>query len=148
MPIRIETEDLQPQRATHSKLVDELSTLPTVCHNLPFHDCIHQSTDVISLKAETEQMLWHQRLGHPSDYYLHDAREHIDGVPKFSHMDPVLDKCHTCIQAKQIKEPAGKNTTRVATRPYQRLPIDFAFAGAKSQDDKRKENFTGINGET
>jgi hypothetical protein len=63
-------------------------------------------------------------------------------------MDPVLDKCPTCIQAKQVKEPAGKNTTRVATRPFQGLSIDFAFAGVKSSDDKRKEDFTGIHGET
>jgi hypothetical protein len=84
----------------------------------------------------------------PSDYYLFHAHEHIDGVPKLSHLNPVLDKCPTCIQAKQSKKPAGRNTTRVAARPYQGLSIDFAFAGVNSQDDKRKENFAGINCET
>eukprot|EP00980_Cylindrotheca_fusiformis_P030011 scaffold24183_cov269-Cylindrotheca_fusiformis.AAC.1 len=45
------------------------------------------------------------------------TKQYIDGVPKFKHMDSVLDKCPTCIRAKQTKEPAGPNTTRVATQP-------------------------------
>ena len=72
----------------------------------------------------------------------------MKGVPHFHHEHPVLDKCPTCIQAKQTKEPAGIHTTRTATAPYQGLSIDFSFSGIKSKDKDREADYLGLNGET
>jgi GAG-pre-integrase domain len=116
-------------------------------HKMPFHEYIHQYTPILTIQAETERLLWHQRLGHPSDYYLYNAHKHVKGVPQFQHEHPVLDKCPTCIQAKQTKEPAGPHTTRTATAPYQGLSVDFSFSGVKSKDKSREIDFVGLNGE-
>ena len=130
-------------------LNEELTSVPNAYHGLPFHEYIQQQTPVATIKAATERMLWHQRLNHPSDYYLYNAHKHIDGVPKFKHMDPILDTCPTCIQAKQTKEPAGPNTTRVAVYPFQGLSVDFSFSGMKSKNDEtRRRDYVGLNGET
>jgi hypothetical protein len=139
------------QEEEYKRLRDELSTIPidSTYHTLPFHEYIQAQTPIASIKAATERLLWHQRLGHPSDYYLYNAHKHVKGVPKFKHMDPILDKCPTCIQAKQTKEPAGHNTTRVAVYPYQGLGVDFSFSGMKSKnDDTRRRDYVGLNGET
>eukprot|EP00980_Cylindrotheca_fusiformis_P009852 scaffold2183_cov131-Cylindrotheca_fusiformis.AAC.1 len=109
---------------------------------------IQQGMSVHALRQETERLLWHQRLGDPSDHYLYNAHKHIDGVPKFRHMDSVLDKCPTCIRAKLRKQPAGPNSTRVATQPYQGLSVDFSFAGMKSKNEERAQDFVGVKGET
>jgi len=63
-------------------------------------------------------------------------------------MDKVLEKCPTCIRAKQTKKPAGPNSTRIATEPYPGLSIDFSFSGTKSKDKARQEDYVGLNGET
>ena len=91
-------------------------------HGLPFHEYIQQNTPVSSIQTETERLLWHQRLGHPSDYYLFNAHKYVKDVPQMNHQHAVLEKCptciqakQTCIQAKQTKEPAGSNSTRTAT---------------------------------
>jgi GAG-pre-integrase domain len=125
-----------------------MEMLPVKYHGLPFHEYIQQNTPVASIKAATERLLWHQRLGHPSDYYLFNAHKHVDGVPQFKHMDPVLETCPTCINAKQKKEPAGPNPTRTATVPYQGLSIDFSFSGTKSKNPGRAKDYVGLNGET
>ena len=122
------------QESEYSRLREELTTVPVSLHSLPFHEYAQQNTPVDFIKATTERMLWHHRLGHPSDYYLYNAHKHVKGVPKFAHMDRVLDICPTCIRAKQKKEPAGPNTTRTATQPYQGLSIDFSFAGTRSKN--------------
>ena len=136
------------QEEEYATLRDELSSVPVMHHGLPFHEYIQKNTPVASIKAETERLLWHQRLGHPSDYYLYNAHKHIKGVPRFAHEHPILDKCPTCIQAKQTKESAGPNTTRTATVPYQGLSIDFSFSGVKSKDPKRAKDYIGLHGET
>jgi hypothetical protein len=59
--------------------------------------------EVLSIRAATERLLWHQRLGHPSDFYLYRAHEHVDGVPKFKHFDPILEQCPTCIRSKLLE---------------------------------------------
>ena len=120
--------------AEHAQLREELSQLPTQFHQLPFHEYIHSNTPVAAIKAATERLLWHQRLGHPSDYYLYNAHRHVKGVPKFLHMDRVLDVCPTCIRAKQTKNAAGQNSTRTAEQPYQGLSIDFSFSGTRSKN--------------
>eukprot|EP00980_Cylindrotheca_fusiformis_P025376 scaffold13535_cov117-Cylindrotheca_fusiformis.AAC.2 len=129
-------------------LQDALDACSTDHDSQSVHDYIQHGLSVFALRQETERLLWHQRLGHPSDHYLFNAHKHIDGVPKFKHMDSVLDKCPTCIRAKQTKEPAGPNTTRVATQPYQGLSVDFSFAGMKSKNEERAQDFLGVNGET
>ena len=136
------------QTAEYAKLSDEMKHLPCSFHHLPFHEYIQRNTPIHSLKAATERMLWHQRLGHPSDHYLYNAHKHVDGVPQFRHETPVLETCPTCIRAKQTKEPAGKNTTRVATIPYQGLSVDFSFSGTKSKDKQREADYLGLKGET
>ena len=136
------------QEDQYSTLRNELEDTATMFHKLPFHEYIQQHTPVASIKAETERLLWHQRLGHPSDYYLFNAHKHIQGVPKFNHEHSVLDKCPTCIQSKQTKEPAGKNSTRTATVPYQGLSVDFSFSGTTSKNKERKKDYIGLNGET
>lgn len=106
------------------------------------------STPVRATRKETERLLWHQRFGHPSDCYLYNAHKHIKGVPKFKHLDPILETCPTFVRAKQTKEAPGNNTTRTATVPYQGLSIDFSFAGQKSKNSERARDFVGLNGET
>jgi len=99
------------QEKEYAHLRDEMSTLPIEDHTMPFHEYIQQNTPVQTIQAKMERLLWHQHLGHPSDYYLFHAHKHVKGVPQFSHEHSVLDRCPTCIQAKQTKEPAGANST-------------------------------------
>jgi len=120
-------------KAVETQLREEMTKLPTQFHSLPFHECIQSNTPVSTIKAATERLLWHQRLGHPSNYYLFNAHRHADGVPRFPHMDCVLDICPTCIRSKQTKNAAGGNTTRTAEQPYQGLSIDFSFSGTRSE---------------
>jgi len=115
-------------------LRDEMAQLPMQFHVLPFHEHIHSNTPVLTIKAATERLLWHQRLGHPSDCYLFNAHRHADGVPRFPHMDRVLDICPACIRSKQTKNAAGGNTTRTAEQPHQGLSIDFSFSGTRSKN--------------
>jgi len=79
------------QEAIEAQLRDEMAQLPMQFHTSPFHECIHSSTPVSAIKAATEQLLRHQRLGHPSDCCLFNARRHADGVPGFPHMHHLLD---------------------------------------------------------
>ena len=64
--------------------------------DLPYNKWIQDATPILAIRASTERMLWHQRLGHPSDYYLYTAHKFIDGVPKFKHNDSILEWCPTC----------------------------------------------------
>lgn len=135
------------QEEEYKSLRDELSQLPMSTHNIPFHEYIQRNTPVAAIKAATERMLWHQRLGHPSDHYLYNAHKHVKGVPHFKHQNKILDLCPTCIRAKQKKESAGPNSTRTATQPYQGLSIDFSFSGVRSDKD-RSDDYVGLHGET
>jgi len=119
------------QEAVETQLREEMTKLPTQFHSLPFHEYIQANTPISTIKAATERLLWHQHLGHPSDYYLFNAHRHADGVPRFPHMDRVIDICPTCIRSKQAKNAAGGNTTRTAEQPYQGLSIDFSFSGTR-----------------
>ena len=65
-----------------------------------------------------------------------------------NHQHAVLEKCPTCIQAKQTKEPAGSNSTCTATVPYQGLSVDFSFAGVKSKNKEQEQDYLGLNDET
>ena len=138
----------------HELLTNNLKSVPQVWVNsIDFHALVENSitphsAPIQAIKARTEKLLWHQRLGHPCDAYLYDAHKHIQGVPKFSKITTVLDQCPTCIQSKQTKAAPGHNSTQVATQPYQGLSIDFSFSGMKSKNNDRRSNFEGINGET
>ena len=83
---------LQMIRNICDKLREELQHAPEEFHDVPFHETI---------RKDAERMLWHQRLGHPSDHCLCNAHKHMQGVPQFKHQDGALDKCPACIQAKQ-----------------------------------------------
>jgi len=100
--------------AVETQLREELTKLPVQFHTLLFQEYIQANIPVSTIKAITKGLLWHQCIGHPSDYYLFNAHRHADGVPRFPHMDRVLDICPTCIQSKQTKKAAGSNTTRTA----------------------------------
>ncbi len=117
------------QEKEYASLREEMTNLPVMYHHFPFHEYIQRNTPIHTIQSETERLLWHQRLGHPSDYYLFNAHKHVKGVPTFNHGHPVLDKCPTCAQAKQTKEAAGENSTRTATVPFQGLSVDFSFSG-------------------
>ncbi|MCE2996259.1 MAG: hypothetical protein LW863_11705 [Flammeovirgaceae bacterium] len=133
----------------YHNLRKDLETTPSTYYSLPFHEYIHRNTPISTIKTSTERMLWHQRLGHPSDHYLYNAHKFVKGVPHFRHETPVLDTCPVCIQSKQKKEPPGPNSTRTATAPYQGLSIDFAFAGCTSKNQStRAEDYIGLHGET
>ena len=136
----------QDRAQTHVR--EALTNLPTEFAELPFDDWMFEATPVLAIKANTERLLWHQRLGHINDDYLYTAHKFVDGVPKFKHHDPILDQCPTCIQSKQTKTPAGPNSTRKATRPYQGLSIDFSFSGVRSKNKSRRTDYEGANGET
>ena len=122
------------QEAVEARLREEMTKLPTQFHSLPFHGHIQSNTPVSTIKAATERLLWHQRLSHPSDCCLFNAHQHADGVPRFPHMERVLDICPTCVRSKQTKNAAGGNTTRTAEQPYQGLSIDFSFSGTRSKN--------------
>jgi len=126
------------QEAKSHKLREEMSKLHASFYSLPFCEHIQQNTPVSAIKTSTERLLWHQRLCHPSDCCLHNAHNHVDGVPSFQHMDRILDVCPTCIRAKPTKEPASPNTTRTATQPYQGLSVDFSFSGTRSKNTFNK----------
>jgi hypothetical protein len=100
------------------------------------------------LYSRAERLLWHQRLGHPSDGYLYAAHKHIDGVPSFKRADPILDSCPTCIAAKLKKSSPGHHSTRKATIPWQGISVDFAFTGQRSKNKTRATSYRGLNGET
>ena len=136
------------QQRAHDNILAELHTLPIDPEELPLDAIISNATPINAIRAQTERLLWHQRLGHPSDERLYTAHKFIDGVPQFKHHDPVLDKCPVCIRSKQTKEPAGINSTRKATRPFQGLSIDFSFSGTKSKNKDQQKDYVGINGET
>ena len=136
------------QEDAYARLRNELSVLPVGLQKLPFHDYIAQNTPINAIKQATERLLWHQRLGHPSPYYLRNAHKHIKGIPKFSNFDDMFDQCPTCLRAKLTKQPAGPNPTRTATIPFQGLSIDFSFAGLKSKNDARESDYLGFKHET
>jgi len=125
--------------AVETQLREEMTKLPVQFHTLAFHEYIQANAPVSTIKAATERLLWHQRLGHPSDHHLLNAYRHADGVPRFPHVERVLDICPTCIRSKQTKNAAGGNTTRTAEQPYQGLSIDFSFPGTCS-----KNNFQSV----
>jgi len=65
---------------------------------------------------------------------LFNAHRHADGIPRFPHVDRILDNCPTCIRSKQTKNAAGGNTTRMAKQPCQGLSIDFSISGTQSKN--------------
>ena len=136
------------QEEEYATLHDELSATPMMYHGLPFREYIQQFTPINEIKGNMAHLLWHQHLRHPSDYYLFHAHKHVKGVPWFAHMHAVLNKCPTCIQSKQTKEPAGSNTMCTTTVPYQGLMVDFSFSGTKSKDAGHAKDYLGLNGET
>ena len=95
---------------------------------ITFEKIMKQSYPIHSLhlRADTEKLLWHHRLGHTCDKYLYNAQKYIYGVLKFrDSTSKVLDQCPTCIQAKKSKTPSVHGINRVASQPYQGLLIYF-----------------------
>ena len=78
------------QEADYERLRDNLSMVPLSLHNIPFHEYIHWNTPVNSLRTQTARMLWHQRLGHPSDHYLYNAHKFVKGVPDMNRQSWML----------------------------------------------------------
>jgi hypothetical protein len=111
---------------------DPVATIESECHMYKLSVCANR-------------LLWHQRLCHCSDNYLHHAHKHIIGVPAFKHHDPVLNQCPTCLAAKLKKRAPGHASTMKVTSPYQGLSIDFAFAGQASKDKARATLYKAFN---
>ena len=80
----------------------------------PFKKLIIQAIPIRKIKADTLQIIWHQRLGHPCDAYLYSAHKFIDDVPEFKGRSDILSCCSTFIQAKQSKTAPGPNSTNSA----------------------------------
>ena len=146
-PLLLPTDTPPSSSVTPATSADDrhLRSLWSTFHQLP---SIESEFLIHRLNTHTERLLWHQRLCHASDEYVYNAHNHIDGIPKFSHQDPILDLCPTCIAAKLRKQPRSHDPSRKATVPWQGLGIDFAFTGQASKNTKRKDTYTGINGET
>ena len=139
------------QQTQYETLMDNLQTVPSGWKDkIPFMDHIMESTPIQALKAETEKLLWHQRLGlgHSHDEYLMMAHKFIDGVSQFSSRSNILDNCPTCIRSKMSKSTQPKGTTKKATQPHQGLSIEFAFSGVKSKNKSLQKDFVGFSGET
>ena len=115
--------------------------------NIDHQKYIQAKTPINTIKHDTRWQLWHAHLGHQLDDAMTTASKYIDGVPKFSHPDPVLEGCSTCIQAKQTKN-AATGTTLKATFPFQAFSMDCSFAGICSKNLKRRCNSLGVNVET
>ena len=115
--------------------------------DLPYVEWIQRATPLKAICAQTERLLWHQQLGHPSDYYLYTAHKYIDGVPKFKHNDPILERCSTCIRAEQPKS-SGTGNTMKATRPFQGFSVDVGYSGQTSKDNNQSHEYLGLHGET
>ena len=93
------------------ELFEQVKSMPMALRDKYMNDLSHLSTQNVpihSIHAKTEKMLWHQRLGHPSDKYLYRAHKFVDGVSKFKHESAVLSTCPTCIEAKQVKSAPGE----------------------------------------
>ena len=58
--------------------------------DLPYVRWIQDATPIKALRTSTERMVWHQCLGHSSDYYIYTAHKFNDGVLKFKHNDTIL----------------------------------------------------------
>ena len=110
---------------------------------------IHTEITVHQLSKRTERMLWHQRLAHCGDQYLYNAHKHINGVPKFSRQDPIIDNCPTCMMAKLRKRNIETIQQRPTTEKYESIQLDIGFTGQTSKNEKsRQQNYKGYNGET
>jgi hypothetical protein len=72
------------QQQLYATLDKELEKMPEVYSHLPYQAFFQGKTNVNSIKADAERLLWHQRLGHPNDYFLYDAYKFMDGVPPSS----------------------------------------------------------------
>ena len=59
-----------------------------------------------------------------------------------------MDQCPTWIQSKISKNPPIHGNTRVVTKPYQGLLIDFYFYGTTYDESDQKNIYEGINSET
>ena len=114
--------------------------------NLPYVKWIQDATQIRAICASTERILWHQHLGHPSDYYLYTVHKFINGVPKFKHNDQLLEKCLACIILEHPKA-AGIGNTMKATRPMQCWSVNVDFAGQTLKDAYQMHNYLGIHGE-
>ncbi|KAG7341208.1 hypothetical protein IV203_023159 [Nitzschia inconspicua] len=100
---------IDARNALYQTLAADLDEKPPEFRDFPFHRYILHATSVMAIRATAERLLWHKRLGCPSDHSLYHADEHITGVPRFRHFDPILEQCPTCIRAKQTKESADFN---------------------------------------
>ena len=105
-------------------------------------------TNALYIRKQTEQILWHQRLGHPCNEYLYNANHAIKGVPLFKSNTLILDTCPTCIRATQTKartqlpisgqvtstsKPTMRSTMK-AQHPHQWLLINFSFSGMNASN--------------
>ena len=137
------------QETKFKNLQSELASVPSMYHDVPFHDIIYAYTPIHALTVKTERKLWHQRLCHMHPDIIQNAHKFVDGVPEFKGepISPELDKCTTCIKSKFTKVSPGPGL-QPPTIPYQGLAMDFSFSGVVSKDKSRRQDIEGLNGET
>ena len=142
------------QQQEHIRLLNELESVPTHFHKLPFHSWIHHNTPVHALSKQAHEMIWHQRLIHLSPQTIKEAYNYVDGIPDLScfNFDDVT-KCPTSIKANLRKNsPTKRSLSEMVTCPYQGLFIDFGFLGCVLHDKEGKvitsshENIKGLKG--
>ena len=78
---------------------------------------------------------------------MESSSQFIDGVTKFSHSDRLLDKCSTCLDAKQSKNLAT-GTTLKATCLFQGFFMDFYFSGVCLKNSDHEKDFLVAHGKT
>jgi len=69
------------QEEEYALLCKNLTTTPYCYHGLPFHQYIAKYAPLNTIKTDAKHLLWHQCLGHPSDYYLFHIHQHMKGIP-------------------------------------------------------------------
>ena len=114
---------------------------------LPHKDYIQAMTPTNKIKTLTKWQLWHARLGHQLDDAITTASKYIDGVPKFTHRDLVLEVCSTCIQAKQTKN-TDTGTTLKPTVPFKGFSMALSFTDIRSKNLNYHPGYLGVHGET
>ena len=72
-------------------LLDKVLVPKSSClKKYPFKKLIIQTISIRKIRADTDRILWHQRLGHPCDGYFYSAHKFIDSIPEFKHRCDIL----------------------------------------------------------
>ena len=71
------------QQQEQIKLLNELESVPSCFHKLPFHSWIHHNTPVNALTKKAHKMIWHQQLIHLSLQTIKEAYKYVVAFQTF-----------------------------------------------------------------